>query len=337
MPLEFQSCLVLGANSFTGAHFIDFVLRHTSLRVIGVSRSPQYLPEFLPYQYRKEVPERFSFHQLDVNTDLDAILALADRHSTELVVNYSAQGEVRNSWNWPDQWYTTNCLSVVRLTEALRTRPYLRRYMAASTPEVYGSTGVGIRESDTYRPSTPYGASKLAGDLHLFTFAKRYGFPAVLTRAANLYGIHQQLYRILPRAIIYLKLGRKITLHGGGLTERAFIHARDVADATWRAATLGRTGEVYHVAPEGELRSIASVVRLVCELMGRRFEDSVETTAENFGQDARFSLDATKARTELGWAPREDFAAAVAEMVRWIEDNWAIIARQPLDYVHIAS
>ena len=71
--------------------------------------------------------------------------------------------------------------------------------------------------------------------------------------------------------------------------------------------------------------------------MGRRFEDSVEAATENFGQDARFSLDASKVRRELGWAPRERFETAVEEMVRWIEDNWAAISNQPLDYVHIPS
>lgn len=329
--------MVLGANSFTGAHFTDYLLRHTDLRVVGVSRSPQYAAPFLPYAYRQTPSARFQFHQLCVNRDLDAILALADEMQTGLVANFSAQGEVRNSWKWPEQWFTTNCLSVVRLTEALRQCSYLRRYIAVSTPEVYGATGVDTVENETYRPSTPYGASKLAGDLHIQTLVRHYGFPAVFTRAANLFGIHQQLYRIVPRTVIFLKLGRKLTLHGGGKSERAFIHARDVADATWRAATLGQNGEVYHVAPAGELRSIASVVRLICDLLGKKFEDVVEITEENFGQDARFSLDAGKARRELGWVPAERFEAAIEEVVRWIEDNWAFLSAQPLDYVHLPS
>ena len=68
---------------------------------------------------------------------------------------------------------------------------------------------------------------------------KRYQFPVVFTRAANVYGPHQQLYRIIPRTVIYAKCGRKINLHGGGKSRRAFIHAQDVADATWKAAEKG--------------------------------------------------------------------------------------------------
>lgn len=335
MSSAFRNALVLASNSFTGAHFVDHLLTSTEASVVGVSRSPEYDPAFLPYRYGKEVDPRFAFHQLDVNRDLDAILKLADATRPDLVVNFAAQGEVRNSWNWPEEWYETNCLSVARLSEALRQRDYVKRYLSISTPEVYGNTGLDTVENETYRPSTPYAVSKLAGDLHLQAMQRRFGFPVVFTRSANLYGIHQQLYRIIPRAVIYMKIGKKLTLHGGGRTERAFVHARDVANATLLAAERGNPGDVFHLAPEGELRSIASVARMICEMMGKSFEDSVELVDENFGQDARFSLDAGKARRELGWRTQVAFEDGVEETIRWISDNWQLISRQTLEYVHI--
>jgi len=336
MCQRFSKVLVLASNSFTGAHFVDHLLRNTDARVLGLSRSPEYDQTFLPYRYNSSFDEeRFTFERCDVNKDFERIVELSDRFEPDLVVNYAAQGEVRNSWKWPEEWYETNTLSVVRLSEALKERDYLKRYVSISTPEVYGNTGLDTVENETYRPSTPYSVSKLAGDLHLQVLEKRNGFPVVFTRAANLYGIHQQLYRIIPRTIIYQKIGKTLTLHGGGATERAFIHARDVASATLLAAERGGSGEVYHVAPKGELRSIASVVRLICEMMGKRFEDAVEMVDENFGQDARFSLDASKARKELGWAPEVSFEQGVEETIRWINDNWFTISKQSLDYVHI--
>ena len=173
-------------------------------------------------------------------------------------------------------------------------------------------------------------------DLHLFSLFKHYGFPVVFTRAANLYGIHQQLFRIIPRVAIYRKLGKKIELHGRGLTRRAFIHSRDVADCTWRAATVGTSGEVYHIAPDGEIMTIADVVRFICDELGDKFEDSVTLVDENFGQDGLFSMSAEKARTRLGWKPQVPFEAGVRETVSWISDNWDFIKAQPHDYVHQA-
>lgn len=338
MPFEPRRCLILGSNSPTGAHLIDHLLRETDVEIAGVSRSPEPPRAFLPYRSRSDGPgSRFRFRRLDVNRDLEALLELADRFRPDVVVNFAAQGEVRNSWRWPHEWYQTNCLAVVHLTEALRERDYVQRYLAASTPEVYGSTGVDTVENETYRPSTPYGVSKLAGDLHVQTLVRRYGFPAVFTRSANVYGIHQQVWRIVPRAAIFFKLDRVLPLHGGGTIERAFVHLRDVARGTWAAVTRGTPGDVYHLAPRGELRSIASVVETVCKLMGRDFEHSVDRIGEDFGQDARFSLDPSKAERELGWRAREDFEQGVAEVIRWVTDEWETLRHVPLDYVHVHS
>ena len=89
-----------------------------------------------------------------------------------------------------------------------------------------------VSENHNYFPSTPYAASKAAGDLHLITLFKRYNFPVVFTRAANVYGPGQQLYRIIPRTILSCLSGKPMKLHGGGKSTRSFIHIEDVVNAT---------------------------------------------------------------------------------------------------------
>jgi len=326
--------VVLGSNSFTAGHFINYVLENTSAQIVGISRSPEYHPTFLPFLYKKSRPQRYTFHQLDINNEMEKVCSILDEVRPEVVVNYAAQGEVRNSWKWPEQWYQTNCLSVVRLAEYLKNVDYLNKYVAISTPEVYGTTGYNINENHNYYPSTPYAASKLAGDLHLFALFKRYGFPVVFTRAANLYGIHQQLYRIIPLTFIKLKTGKSIDLHGRGENQRAFIHARDVADLTYRAITTEKNGEIYHVASDDGLRSIASVVKLICEMTGHDFEKSVNLVDENYGQDSRFSMNASKAKKELGWYQKISFREGIKETIDWLEENWDYIKTQPHEYIH---
>jgi len=326
---------VLASNSFTGSHFVDHVLKNTDAEVVGISRSPEYNPVLLPYLYRKEKSKRFTFYQLDVNNNLPDILGLVDRFKPDYVMNYSAQGEVRNSWKWPEQWYETNCMAVVRLTSELVKRDFIKKYVASSTPEVYGTTGTLIQENHTYQPSTPYAGSKLAGDLHLMTLFKRYGFPVNLTRAANLYGIHQQLYRIIPRTVIYVKSGKKIQLHGRGLAVRSFIHARDVAESTFKVCTQAQAGEVYHLAPQNESFTIAQVVKMICDKMRVKFEEATEMMDENFGQDALFSMSAEKIRKDLAWSPQVSFEDGVNEVIEWIESNWEVVKNLPHDYVHL--
>jgi len=312
---------------------VDACLRELDCPVIGVSRSAEYDPTFLPYRNNPRVRD-FSFHQLDVNRDMDAILVLCDEHKPAFVANFSAQGEVRNSWRYPDQWFETNCMAVVRLTDELRKRDYLRKYVTSSTPEVYGSTDQDIVENHHYYPSTPYAASKLAGDLHLITLAKHYDFPVVFTRSANVYGIHQQLYRIIPRTIIYLKLGKNLELHGQGKSLRTFIHIRDVADATLQVLQKGKAGEVYHIAPTGEPTTIRALVESICSRMEYDFHEHVKLVDQNFGQDAMYSLNTDKIRGELGWSPKVTLEHGIAEMIDWISRDWDKISCLPLEYIH---
>lgn len=332
--MKIKKIAVIGSNSFTGAHFVNYVLENTDAEVLGISRSAEYNPLFLPYLYKKKKSARFHFHQLDVWNDFEKLITLLDAEKPEVVVNYAAQGEVRNSWNWPEQWFQTNCMAVVKLANALKDKDYLKKYVSISTPEVYGSTGKEVKESFCYNPSTPYAASKLAGDLFLMTLFKKYNFPVVMTRSANVYGVHQQLYRIIPRTIIYLKMDKKIQLHNQGKTVRSFVHVKDVADGCWRAITKGRNGNAYHLAGQNQEIIIKELVKMICNMMNHDFKASTEIVKESFGQDEMYSLDSSKARKELGWKPRIELKQGIREMIKWIDDNWEEIQKQPLEYIH---
>lgn len=326
--------LIIASNSFTGSHFVNYLLENTESEIVAISRSAEYNSLFLPYIYKKERSGRLRFIQMDLRKNISRILELIDIERPDYIVNYAAQGEVRNSWKWPEQWFETNVTSVVRLTNELVKRSFIKKYVSISTPEVYGATGINITENDCYRPSTPYAVSKLAGDLHLMTLWKRYGFPVNFTRAANLYGIHQQLYRIIPRTILYIKKNKLLELHGNGSSFRSFIHARDVADATYRVCKTEKTGEVYHIAPREEGRSIYDLVRQICDRMNVSFERHVKLIDENFGQDQIFSLSSDKIRKELGWCEQVKFEYGLDETLNWIEENWENIKDYPDEYKH---
>jgi dTDP-glucose 4,6-dehydratase len=328
-----NTIVIIGSNSFTGSHLANLFL-DKGFKVIGISRSNEYPRILLPYLYEKKDISKFSFFKFDVNKDLDKILKICDENEPEIIANFAAQGEVRTSWQYPSQWYETNTLAIVNLTDELRRRPYLKKYLTASTPEVYGSTSVNLKENNNFSPSTPYAASKLAGDLHLLTLFKRYNFPVVFTRSANVYGIHQQLYRIIPRTIIYLKMKKNIQLHGSGKTERSFIHIRDVAEATLKVIQKGTNGDVYHISPKGEDITIYNLVKCICEMMNYDFESSVELVDQNFGQDSKYSISSSKLRQELGWEPTIKLSEGISEMIEWVNDNWSEIKKMPLEYIH---
>jgi len=326
---------IIGSNSFSGSHLVDYILEKTNIKVLGISRSPEYKSIFLPYLYKKQKSNRFDFYQMDLNKDLDRILLLLDKEKPDVIINYAAQGEVQHSWDHPEHWFKTNCMGIVDLANNLKNKTYLKRYVHISSPEVYGSTEGNVKENFTYNPSTPYAASKAAGDLFLFTLVKNFNFPLIIIRSTNVYGIHQQLYRIIPKTIIKLKRGQKIELHGGGISVKSYIHIRDVTNGIFKAIQSGKAGNIYHLSPEKGY-SISEVVRKICEKMGYDYEKSIVPVGERPGQDAAYIIDSTKARLELDWKPEISFDKGLSEMITWIEENWEEISKEHLEYVHKA-
>lgn len=323
--------LVIGSNSFSGATFVDYALAKGH-EVIGTSRSEEAHQAFLPYRWHGE-SGRFRFHKLDLNRDLDAIAALMERERPAYVVNFAAQSMVAESWANPDHWFMTNVVSTVRLHEKMRRMPFITRYVHVSTPEVFGSTAGHVAEDTVFNPSTPYAVSRAAAEMSLRTYFAAYGFPVVYTRAANVYGPGQQLYRIIPRTMLCIRLGQKLQLHGGGASERSFIHGKDVADATYRIALEGRNGEAYHISTD-RIISIRALVEMICGALGAKFDEVVEVVGERLGKDAAYRLDSTKLRRELGWSDQISLEQGIAETASWLDKHLDDLARLPQSYMH---
>jgi len=323
--------LVLGSNSFSGATFVDYLLQQGA-DVIGVSRSPEPHRAFLPYRWSDRA-EQFRFVQLDLNHDLDAIVDLVRDTRPDIVANFAAQSMVAESWQNPDHWFITNVVSTIRLHEELRRFGFLKKYVHVTTPEVYGSVEGLIREDQPFNPSTPYAVSRAAADMSLRSYFTAYSFPVVFTRAANVFGPGQQPYRIVPRTIMCVKLGQKLQLHGGGTSQRSFIHARDVADATFRIALDGEPGEAFHISTDRTI-TIRALVEMICARLGVPFGDCVEVVGERLGKDAAYRLDSAKVRREVGWTDRTSLEQGVDETIRWVETFFGDLRTQPMHYLH---
>jgi len=323
--------LIIGSNSFSGASFASHSLSK-GVEVIGVSRSPEANPVYLPYRWSGEIG-KFSFHQYDLNHHLDEIMALVDRVQPEFIVNFAAQSMVAQSWDYPEHWMQTNVVSTVKFHQQLRQRDGLQRYVHISTPEVYGNTSGRVLEDHPYDPSTPYAVSRAACDMSLRTFHEAYGFPVVFTRAANVYGPGQQLYRIIPRTILFILLGRRLSLHGGGISERSFIHIQDVAEATWRIMKDGRDGDCYHVSTDESI-SIRQLVERICVKMQVSFDDTVDMVDDRLGKDAAYHLDSSKIRVELNWSDRVSLDQGLDQCIAWVTENLPTLRELSFDYVH---
>ena len=328
-----SAILVLGSNSFSGAGFVRYLLQQ-GLDVIGASRSPEAAEVFLSYKWlTKEQQARFRFIQLDLNHDLEKLEQLIRDEHIQVIANFAAQSMVGESWDKPDDWMQTNVVSVARLAERLRHIDFLEKYVHVTTPEVYGSTDGWISEDTPFNPSTPYAVSRAAGDMLFKIYRETYGLPLVSTRAANVYGPGQRLYRIIPRTIFFLLTGRMLELHGGGVSTRSFIHIDDVSTATWQIAQHAPVGETYHISTD-RIIAIKDLVALICEKLNKPFDANVKVVGERLGKDSAYWLKSEKLRAKLGWADTIGLEQGLDGTLDWAQSHLSELTTQPMQYVH---
>lgn len=327
-----KKVLVIGSNSFSGSDFIDLLLERGEYEVIGISRSAEKSPLFLPY--KKRDLKHFTFYQIDLNKDLGKLDGILDTFQPEYIVNFAAQSEVAPSWENPDHWFQTNAVALTRLANLLKDKKYLKKYVHISSPEVYGSCNGTVYEDAPLNPSTPYAASKAAGDLSLFTFYKNFHFPLVMVRSTNVYGPCQQLFKIIPRSIIYMKQKKPVPLHGGGVAIKSYIHIRDISEGELLTMEHGKIGEIYHLSPDQGI-AVKDVVATICNQLDLLFADVALQVGERLGQDKAYTISSEKARAQFGWKPCISFEQGIASVIEWITKEYTHIVAQPLDYIHI--
>ncbi len=332
--MYFKKILILGANSFSGNSLVNYYLNKNK-SVVGISRSTKINKIMSSFSKNKNV-KNYKFYQLDINKDLKKILSITNSFKPDIIINYTAQGDVRHSWNNPSQWYQTNCIGTVNFSSELINKSYLRKYVAISTPEVFGSSPNSIIETNNFNPSTPYAASKLAGDLHLMTLFKKYDFPVVFTRSSNVYGPHQQLYRIIPKTIIKIMRQEVIDLHGKGRGRRDFINIEDVNRAIHLIINKGENGESYNIANNSNLISIYDLVKKISLIMEvKNWQRYIKLVDENFGQDHIYKLNTTKIR-KIGWKEKVTIESGIKQTIMWIKKYWKYIDKMPHEYIHKA-
>tara|TARA_B100000700_G_scaffold331081_1_gene461284 strand:+ start:12433 stop:13437 length:1005 start_codon:yes stop_codon:yes gene_type:complete len=328
--------LVIGSNSFSGSHFVSEALL-AGYEVYGVSRSKEIDNIFLPYTwYSKEIEntKQFHFQKIDLNNQIPELIDLINDFKPIYIVNFAAQGMVAESWLNPIHWYRTNLISQVQLHDELRKMTFIKKYVHVTTPEVYGSTDKGwIKENIQFNPTTPYAVSRAACDLHLLSFYKAYDFPVVFTRAANVYGPGQQLYRIIPRTLLSALTKKTMKLHGGGLSERSFIHIKDVVRATLELSIKAEPGSTWHLSTEDSIQ-IKDLVRKICKLTNADFDKIVEVNDERLGKDQSYLLDSRKVRKEFSWKDEISLNNGLLDTLGWVENNLKSLEQMNWDYIH---
>ena len=286
--------------------------------VAGVSGSPAY-----------------AFEQADI-CDEAAVRSIFARHKPDAVMHLAAESHNDRAIEGPLDFVRTNVMGTAILLEAARAhwgslsgaKKDAFRFHHVSTDEVFGALGEDgdFTEDTPYDPNSPYSSSKAGADHLVRAWGRTYGMPVVLTNCSNNYGPFQFPEKLIPTVITRALEGKTIPVYGDGRQVRDWLHVDDHAEALLLVLGKGRLGETYCIGGDGTKRNI-EVIRMLCEHLDRMapantaHADKIAFVTDRPGHDFRYSIDANKLETELGWRPRMPLEAGLEDTVRWYVAN----------------
>ncbi len=277
----------------------------------------------------------YTFVEADIRnrSDLDNIF---DQHQPDAVMHLAAESHVDRSIDSPSDFIETNVLGTFHLLEAARTywvgkgRPNNFRFHHISTDEVFGSlpedNAVKFTEETPYDPRSPYSASKAASDHLVRAWHETYGMPIVLTNCSNNYGPYHFPEKLIPVVILKALAGDPIPIYGKGDNIRDWLYVEDHADALLLVLQKGRLGASYNIGGENEFSNI-DLVKTLCEILDKKkpkdvsYAEQITFVADRPGHDARYAIDPTLIREELGWRPSVTLEEGLTLTVQWYLDN----------------
>jgi dTDP-glucose 4,6-dehydratase len=279
----------------------------------------------------------YVFEQVDIR-DRAALETVFAKHTPDAVMHLAAESHVDRSIDGPADFIETNVNGTFNMLEAARSywqaqgKPKGFRFHHISTDEVFGSLGpTGMFTEDTpYDPRSPYSASKASSDHLVRAWHETYGLPVVMTNCSNNYGPYHFPEKLIPVVILNALAGKPLPIYGGGGNIRDWLYVEDHADALLLVLEKGELGHSYNIGGENE-RTNLELVKMLCEILDRlqprgggSYADLITFVTDRPGHDARYAIDPSRIRDELGWRPSVTVEEGLEKTVQWYlqNENW---------------
>ena len=280
----------------------------------------------------------YQFEKADIR-DRSALDRIFFEHTPDAVMHLAAESHVDRSIDGPGDFIETNITGTYNMLEAARAywtrqgRPAGFRFHHISTDEVFGSLpadpALKFTEDTPYDPRSPYSASKAASDHLVRAWGETYGLPVVLTNCSNNYGPYHFPEKLIPVIILNALAGKPLPIYGDGSNIRDWLYVEDHAEALLLVLEKGTLGRSYNIGGENERTNLA-LVKTLCAILDEKrpkasgsYADQITFVTDRPGHDARYAIDPSRIRSELGWRPSVTVEEGLARTVQWYLDNEA--------------
>ena len=337
--------MVSGGAGFIGSALCRYFIKETDFHIINVDKLT-YAANLQSLQ-SIEHNSRYHFEKLDICQQA-RMADLINHYQPDAIIHLAAESHVDRSIDSAADFIQTNIVGTYAILEAARSywsglsssHKENFRFLQVSTDEVFGSLGRdgSFNETTAYDPSSPYSASKAAGDHLAMAWHRTYSLPIMVTNCSNNYGPYQFPEKLIPLMFINALQGKSLPVYGNGSNIRDWLFVDDHARALHAVLIKGTPGERYNIGSNSEQTNL-QVVHAVCNFLDnvkpsvQPHCNLIKMIADRPGHDFRYAINTGKIKKELGWNARESFSSGLEKTLHWYLTNqawWKPLLDRPL-------
>ena len=311
--------LVTGGAGFIGSNFVRFWLKHHPEDSVVNFDALTYAGNLENLKEVEDSPH-YSFVKGDIT---DGKWVDKTMKGVDVVVHFAAESHVDRSIIDAAPFIKSNIEGTfVLLQAALKNK--IKRFHHVSTDEVFGALPLDsdqkFTEDTSYKPHSPYAASKASSDHLVRAFHDTYSLPITISNCANNFGPFHFPEKLIPLAITNIMEGKKVPVYGDGLYVRDWLYVKDHCSGIESILQKGEIGETYLIGSMHEDIPNIEVIQRILKIMGKD-ESCIEYVKDRPAHDRRYAIDWSKIHNKLGWSPQYSFDDALEMTVHWYQNN----------------
>ena len=317
-----KNIIVTGGLGFIGSNLIDLLIskKYSVINLDKVSYSSNF------YNLKEHKNNtKYKFIKCDLNSK--KILNVLLKYRPICIFNLAAETHVDRSIDGPKNFINSNVLGTFNLLEAFKTfsSKHNSKLVHISTDEVYGDILKGRSDENySYKPSSPYAASKAASDHLVYSYIRTYNIPAVISNCSNNYGPKQHPEKLIPKLIYNIINNKELPIYGKGKNSREWLHVKDHCMALFKVFEKGKIGEFYNIGSNKNLNNIQitkALIKIAKNFITIGHRVKIKYITDRPGHDQRYALNSNKIKKKLKWKPQIKFDNGLKETFLWYLNN----------------